>query len=77
MAKKRIRPTSKNYGLRTTNYIRSRIAVPRTEEENQSNFIIRELVQNADDVKARSLVLRQPVKRDHRDVYRAHLPALV
>lgn len=58
MAKVRIRPTSKSYGLRTINYIKSRIAVPRTEEENQSNFIVRELAQNADDVKAKSLVLR-------------------
>lgn len=58
MAKKRIRPTSKSYGLTTINYIKSRIAVPRTEEENQSNFIVRELAQNADDVKAKSLVLR-------------------
>ena len=45
-------------GLELTDFIKTRIAVTKTEDEDRSKFIFRELLQNADDVKSTILVLR-------------------
>lgn len=47
------------YSLNFVDWIKARIAVTRTDEdEDPYKFVVRELVQNADDVKAQILVLR-------------------
>jgi len=47
------------YSLNFVDWIKTRIAVSRTDEdEDRYKFVVRELVQNADDVKAQILVLR-------------------
>ncbi len=48
----------KRYGLHLLDYIKTRIAVTKTEDEDQSKFVLRELVQNADDAYASILVVR-------------------
>lgn len=48
----------KGYSLNFLDWIKTRIAVTRTEDEDRSKFVIRELVQNADDAEATILVLR-------------------
>ncbi|MDG6920637.1 MAG: hypothetical protein JRN59_03835 [Nitrososphaerota archaeon] len=48
----------KGYSLNFLDWIKTRIAVTRTEDEDRSKFVIRELVQNADDAGATILVLR-------------------
>jgi hypothetical protein len=48
----------KEISLRILNFIRERIAVNRTEDEDPSKFVLRELVQNADDANASILVVR-------------------
>jgi len=45
-------------GLELTDFIKTRISVTKTEDEDRSKFIFRELLQNADDVKSIILVLR-------------------
>lgn len=45
-------------GLELTDFIKTRISVTKTEDEDRSKFIFRELLQNADDVKSTILVLR-------------------
>lgn len=44
--------------LRLVDFIKNRISVTATEDEDRSKFIFRELLQNADDVKSTILVLR-------------------
>jgi hypothetical protein len=48
----------KSYSLNFLDWIKMRIAVTRTEDEDRSKFVIRELVQNADDADATILVMR-------------------
>ena len=48
----------KGYSLNFLDWIKTRIAVSRTEDEDRSKFVVRELVQNADDAEATILVLR-------------------
>lgn len=45
-------------GLALTDFIKTRISVMATDDEDRSKFIFRELLQNADDVRANILVLR-------------------
>ena len=45
-------------GVDPLDYIKTRISVNKTEDEDRSKFIIRELVQNADDALAKQLVIR-------------------
>lgn len=45
-------------GLKLIDFIKTRISVTQTEDEDRSKFIFRELLQNADDVKSNILVLR-------------------
>lgn len=45
-------------GVDPIDYIKTRISVNRTDDEDRSKFIFRELVQNADDAKARRLIIR-------------------
>jgi hypothetical protein len=49
---------NKVIGLTLPNFIKTRISVTATEDEDRSKFIFRELLQNADDVKSTILVLR-------------------
>lgn len=49
---------NKAIGLTLPNFIKTRISVTATEDEDRSKFIFRELLQNADDVKSTILVLR-------------------
>ena len=48
----------KGYSLNFLDWIKTRIAVTAPEEDDRSKFVIRELVQNADDAEATILVLR-------------------
>ena len=52
------REENKKITLALVDFIKARIAVTKTEDEDQSKFIFRELLQNADDVKSNILVLR-------------------
>ncbi len=45
-------------GIELIDFIKERIKVTESEEDDQSKFIFRELVQNADDVQSQKLVLR-------------------
>ena len=49
---------SRRYQLSTLHYIKNRISVMGTEDEDKSKFIFRELVQNSDDALARTMVIR-------------------
>ena len=49
---------SLQYSLHLLDFIKTRISVTRTEDEDRSKFVLRELVQNADDAFASMLVLR-------------------
>ncbi|MGD0330942.1 MAG: hypothetical protein ABSB40_10995 [Nitrososphaeria archaeon] len=49
---------SETIGLQLIDFIKTRISVTATEDEDRSRFIFRELLQNADDVKSVILVLR-------------------
>ena len=48
----------KSIGLELIDYIKTRISVTNTEDEDGCKFVFRELLQNADDVKSNILVLR-------------------
>ena len=49
---------SKRYSLSLLDFIKTRISVTKTEDEDRSKFVLRELVQNADDANASIIVLR-------------------
>jgi hypothetical protein len=49
---------SKRYSLNLLDFIKTRIAVTNTADEDRSKFVLRELVQNADDANASIIVLR-------------------
>lgn len=48
----------KTIGMKLIHFIKKRISVTQTEDEDRSKFILRELLQNSDDVKSNILVLR-------------------
>jgi hypothetical protein len=49
---------STRYSLSLLDFIKTRISVTKTEDEDRSKFVLRELVQNADDANASIIVLR-------------------